>query len=259
MHGDARTYELVGGPMDGELRTLPAGDAELCLEAFERGAFATQFDRRAPRRAPIGCGGLPRRGVPVAPHRANGDRPHLARVAVMRVAEFLATLPPEKRAAGQAQADEALAQVQPVRRLIKSRRKDEVPSAELTAPITFAMPLPAIATNRQHGASRHFRAIEADKKDYWRACDVWRGEGRIPPKPPLPYRRAWLRVTLYVGGAMDDDNATARPKWAVDWLVKHRYLLSDRRTCLRWVGIPDQVVSRSHEYRLVLTLSPREP
>jgi hypothetical protein len=175
----------------------------------------------------------------------------------MRLADFLRRVEdPEKRAAYRARAAEKLA-LAPGARLIKSRRKDEgPPAAELTAPITFAMPLPPTITNAS-GKSRMFWSVEGAKKDYWRSCDEWRGEGRIPPKPPLPYRRAWLRVTLYLGGAMDDDNATARAKWALDWLVKHRYLLSDRRTCLRWVGIPDQVVSRSHEYRLVLTLSPR--
>jgi hypothetical protein len=177
---------------------------------------------------------------------------------MMRLSDFLRRVEdPEKRAAYRARAAEKLATAPGARRITSRKKGEPPPSAELTAPLTFAMPLPPTITNSASGRSRNPHALESEKKRYWRACDEWRGEGRIPPKPPLPYRRAWLRVTLYVGGAMDDDNATARAKWALDWLVKHRYLLSDRRTCLRWTGMPDQVVSRSHEYRLVLTLSPR--
>lgn len=43
MHGDARTYELVGGPMDGELRTLPAGSGELELSALPAGFHAAMY------------------------------------------------------------------------------------------------------------------------------------------------------------------------------------------------------------------------
>lgn len=174
----------------------------------------------------------------------------------MRLSQFLASIEdPKKRAAYAALADVGLADAA-TKRQLKNPRKKEEPAADLTAPITFAMPLPPSLTNAS-GKSRVFWSVERAKKDYWRECDRWRGEGRIPPRPLLPYRRAWLAVRMYLGGAMDDDNATARAKWALDWLVKHRYLLSDRRTCLRWRGLPEQIVSRSHEYRLVLTLSPR--
>jgi hypothetical protein len=63
---------------------------------------------------------------------------------------------------------------------------------------------------------------------------------------------------MYLGGAMDDDNAAGRHKWAIDWLRTRGYLASDRRSGLRWERFPDQVVQRDGRYRLVLTLTPRD-
>lgn len=55
---------------------------------------------------------------------------------------------------------------------------------------------------------------------------------------------------------MDDDNAIARHKPLLDWLKKRRYIVDDRRSRLRWESLPDQVVKRDGNYRIVLILTP---
>lgn len=128
----------------------------------------------------------------------------------------------------------------------------------MSAPVRIALtlPMPPIASNRRHGSSRHWRAIEREKKAYWEQLDVLQLVRRIPPSPAAPIARATLRSTMYLGAAMDDDNAVIRHKWPIDWLVRAGFLASDRRTCLRWESLPDQVIKRDGDYRLALTITP---
>lgn len=116
--------------------------------------------------------------------------------------------------------------------------------------------MPPIASNRRHGSSRHWRAIEREKKAYWEQLDLLQLVRRIPPSPKAPIARATLRSTMYLGAAMDDDNAVIRHKWPIDWLVRAGFLATDRRSCLRWEALPDQVIKRDGDYRLALTITP---
>lgn len=120
--------------------------------------------------------------------------------------------------------------------------------------LDLVLPMPPTLTNSGKGRSRHWRVLEREKAAYWLRCVAAREAGDVPPAPDTPFERATLRSVMYLGGAMDDDNAMARHKWAIDWLVGQGYLASDRRSCLRWAGIPHQVVKRDGNYRLAITL-----
>lgn len=80
--------------------------------------------------------------------------------------------------------------------------------------------------------------------------------GKLPPIPLPAIQKATVRATLVLGAAMDDDNAVARCKWALDALVKLCYLADDRRKVLRWEAFPEQVVSRKEPPSLTLVITP---
>lgn len=124
--------------------------------------------------------------------------------------------------------------------------------------IELTLPMPPTLSNSGKGRSRHWRALEREKEAYWMRCLQAKQEKRLPPPPATPFAKATIRSTMYLGGAMDDDNAANRHKWAIDWLVAQGYLVSDRRTCLRWEAFPDQVIKRDGNYRVVLTITPQE-
>lgn len=133
--------------------------------------------------------------------------------------------------------------------------------------LTFVVPMPPTLTNSGKGRSRHWRVLERERKDYWNHLDIVKvvsahgdrtTRGRLftaPPPPPSPLSRAEIASSMVLGGAMDDDNAMARHKWLIDWLVANGYLASDRRTCVRWAGLPEQRVSKKEPARITLTLT----
>lgn len=133
----------------------------------------------------------------------------------------------------------------------------------MSAPITLTVPMPDPVTNAS-GGSRHWRTVHSRKRAYWGALDVIQATGGrvretqyvLPEPPDSPLDRATVRATLYLGNAMDDDNAIARCKPVLDWLVRRGYLKDDRRSCLRWESLPEQVVKRGQQYRIELTLTP---
>jgi hypothetical protein len=120
----------------------------------------------------------------------------------------------------------------------------------------LTIPMPPTNTNSAKGRSRHWRVLEKEKNAYWEMLDLYVVLGRIPDAPHEPIAQATIRSVMYLGGAMDDDNAMARHKWPIDWLRKRGYIAGDRRTNLRWEGLPHQIVKRDKHYRMVLTLTP---
>lgn len=124
------------------------------------------------------------------------------------------------------------------------------------SPMTVVLPMPPTLTNSGRGRSRHWRAVERERRTYLAYCDAAQAAGLVPPPPPTPIPRATLRSVMHLGGHMDDDGAVSRHKWALDWLVTRGYLLTDRRSGLRWEAFPEQVVSRKHAYELRLTITP---
>lgn len=118
--------------------------------------------------------------------------------------------------------------------------------------ITAPLP-PNMANSRMH-----WRVKLKAKKAYWESLNNRAMLGQMPLSPGVS-RTGWgpMRVaaTLYVHNPMDDDNAMARVKWLIDWLVTNDYLPGDSRKHIEWAGIPHQVVDRKNP-RVELELTP---
>lgn len=108
---------------------------------------------------------------------------------------------------------------------------------------------PNLANARMHHMVKH-RA----KVAYWQHLDLLLAGKVIPPPPVPPLEKARLHVTMTLAQPMDDDNATARIKWAQDWLVRRGYVAGDSRRHLRLANFPVQRISRKNEPCLELTL-----
>lgn len=81
-------------------------------------------------------------------------------------------------------------------------------------------------------------------------CEQWRIDA---PQITDPAR---LSFVLYVGNRMDDDNALARCKWPIDWLVANGYLVDDKPAHCR-MTIPEQIITRKKtEQRVVIIIAP---
>lgn len=117
--------------------------------------------------------------------------------------------------------------------------------------LTFVLPLPPNLANSRW----HWRVKQNKKKQYYAALDLLRVAKLLPPVPSEPWTVAEVRAAMVLGAAMDDDNAMARCKWALDWIVRAGYLVDDRRKALRWAGFPEQDVTRKRDYTLTLTLT----
>ena len=63
-----------------------------------------------------------------------------------------------------------------------------------------------------------------------------------------------ITATIYHTHVMDDDNAVARLKWPVDWLVSGHWIVDDNRKHLRWTGFPTQVKCKRDERRVEFVL-----
>jgi hypothetical protein len=113
----------------------------------------------------------------------------------------------------------------------------------------------------------HWRVKQKAKKAYWELCGIVRvilteeerkakygpgGDNGMGPPPA----KAKVRATIYCGGRMDHDNAMARLKWPIDWLVSARFLAGDKPSQLEWHWPIEQVVKRNQQYRVELELEP---
>lgn len=193
----------------------------------------------------------------------------------MNVLEFLELLPADVRAREVAKLPEHLLRGVPARllgtaRAPRQRRAAARSSApttsgsDLTEPQTFVVPMPPLVTNAGGQRSRHWRSLEAEKAAYWELLDLIASARLygvtglvIPARPTAPIARVTVTSAMVLGGHMDDDNAVARHKWLIDWLVSRCYLASDRRSCVRWAGFPTQRVTRKEPASITLTISPR--
>lgn len=138
-----------------------------------------------------------------------------------------------------------------------ARAKTPVPELPQLEPgqLRITVPMPPDLTNRS-GKSRNQYAVAAEKKAFYAHLDQRLMARLLTPAPTTPFAAARLAATLYLGHAMDEDNAMARCKWPIDWLVTRGYLADDDRARLRWQGQPDQVIQRGQEYRITFTLTP---
>lgn len=129
------------------------------------------------------------------------------------------------------------------------------------------LPLPKSIANMRS----HWRAKLATKKAYWGLCAVWTAHGRagtrpadmVPPffcdEPPDPAVVAASNVDasahLYLRTIMDDDNAMATLKWAVDYIAAPpgAYIRGDRRPAFA-LAVPRQTIDRRGPARVAFTL-----
>ncbi len=125
--------------------------------------------------------------------------------------------------------------------------------------IVLTVPMPR---NISNGPFSNRFAVNAAKKRYWEHLDLLAAvgpKGQIPPPPPEPFERAKISSVMYLGAAMDEDNAMRRHKWVADWLRRRGYIRDDRPRNLKWTGFPAQIVKRADRYRIVLTIEEVPP
>jgi hypothetical protein len=119
--------------------------------------------------------------------------------------------------------------------------------------LEILFPMPPMLTNSDKGRSRHWRALEGEKKRYWKRLDELQLVGLIPKPQRRAIARGTLRSTMTLGSRMDEDNAVARHKWAIDWLATRGYVENDR--LLKWERFPVQIIRRDGEYTIALTVT----
>ena len=113
--------------------------------------------------------------------------------------------------------------------------------APVAYPMTLTLPLPPNMANGR----MHWRVKDKKRKAYFALCDHMLAARVIEAAPPsAPIDGALIAAEMTLANAMDDDNALARLKWPVDWLVTRGYLAGDSRKHLTWTGLPEQRVSR---------------
>jgi hypothetical protein len=120
--------------------------------------------------------------------------------------------------------------------------------------LRFVLPMPEnIANARQRG----WRGLHGRKKKYFKSLDELQALGLVPRPPRQPFAKATISAVMHLGGAMDEGNALHRcEKWPCDWLKTRGYIVDDRRSCLTWEGLPQQIVKRTGEYFIEFTLTP---
>lgn len=118
--------------------------------------------------------------------------------------------------------------------------------------LTFVVPMPPNLANER----MHWRVKERHRAAFFSGLNLRQAAGLFP-KPPMPTpAKTQLHARMFLGQMMDHDNAVARLKWAIDWLVANKYLAGDNPKQLEWVGFPEQVVKRDGNYRVEFTLTP---
>lgn len=103
----------------------------------------------------------------------------------------------------------------------------------------LVLPLPPNAANSR----RHWRVVLKEKKAYWNACTLLAMQRGFPKPPPEPMQQVIVRPTLYVWSTMDYDNAVARLKPLLDWIVGHGYIADDSPKHCK-LEMPEQFVDR---------------
>jgi hypothetical protein len=125
------------------------------------------------------------------------------------------------------------------------------PPTELV--ITLPLP-PNMANGRMHWRSKQKRRVAYLEHCVYEcilrhvSADAYR----------LKERHAALAFTLYLGAQMDHDNALARCKWPVDFLVAQGFLHDDSPKWCQF-SIPSQVITRDkNQQRLEITITYQE-
>lgn len=115
----------------------------------------------------------------------------------------------------------------------------------------LVLPLPPNRAN----AREHWRVTHNKRAAYYAAAQarVWQQTNAVSRGQFQPDAMVRVTATLYVWGRMDDDNAVARLKWALDLLRLMHIIRDDKRPWCRLSGIPEQRIDRTNQ-RLELVL-----
>lgn len=123
---------------------------------------------------------------------------------------------------------------------------------DLQNPITFVFAKPENRGNRR-GQSRY--EIYSERR--WANLETKRNiEVLHRDRHRFPLAGARWKMTAYVQGATDFDNLVALMKWPLDWLVDRGVVADDSRKYLWPLTLPEMIVARKEEARLVVTLYP---
>ena len=106
--------------------------------------------------------------------------------------------------------------------------------------LVFELPLP---TNMANGRL-HWAVKNKKRQAYLNDCDVinW----AIFRRCFTPFENATATITMRVARLHDHDNAFARCKWAIDWLVSRGVIADDSPKCLSYSGLPTQTIDRKN-------------
>lgn len=107
--------------------------------------------------------------------------------------------------------------------------------------ITLPLP-PNMANSRMHWRVKHNK-----RQAYFESCDI---VSLTVKEQPLAAPKMRVRATMFLGGEMDHDNALARLKWPIDWMVQRKLLRGDKPSQLEWDWPIKQVVGRKQLYRV---------
>jgi hypothetical protein len=132
------------------------------------------------------------------------------------------------------------------------------PAPQRVRAMRLCMPLGVNRTNRASGTG-HWSTLHRQDERYRDVLDALARMGAFPAPPPAPYSRVRIRVTIYPWAIMDADNAVARAKAAIDWIVRVGYVVDDTPAHLEWSGMPDQVVDRECPRLVIRIGKPRQP
>ena len=118
----------------------------------------------------------------------------------------------------------------------------------------IVLPLPPNMAN----SSMHWRTKNRKRQDYVQHCHATAkyDPPKIYPGVPRTLEKATITATIYHTHTMDDDNAMARLKWPVDWLVTNLWLTDDDPAHLVWTGVPTQVKCKREDRRVEFVLEP---
>lgn len=114
-----------------------------------------------------------------------------------------------------------------------------------TVTVTFPLPI-NLANARMHWAQKK------------RHHDAWKmralvEERALRVRPKHPMARVRVSAVLHVGRVlMDHDNAVARLKWCLDFLIERGLIVDDGPKFLEWAGFPEQ--RQGNPKRVTLTI-----
>lgn len=119
-------------------------------------------------------------------------------------------------------------------------------------PLTLTLPMPPNLGN----ARMHWRVRHKAKHDYWERLELLYQARKVPWPEAVPPEKASIKVRMFLGAQMDHDNAMARLKFLIDWLVMSHYIVDDSPKALEWESFPEQIIKRDGNYRVEVTLTP---